>query len=225
MNSIESAAGLYESLGLTAREPQREDPNELTQKDFMKLLVTELTNQDPTKPMDNAELASQISQFSVVSGIDELNDSFDKFSASIVSDQALQASTLVGRDVLVPVSSANLESGGSVRGVVGLDSSAADVRVLVHDGTGALVREITLGTQAKGEVRFSWDGQMDDGSFAPPGQYSISAQASRDGKEIAPYVLTEATVESVSVGSNGQGLLLNLEGLGAISFNDVAEIR
>ncbi|HEB97664.1 MAG TPA: flagellar hook assembly protein FlgD [Sedimenticola thiotaurini] len=225
MNAVDSSTDIYQSLGLTGREAEQASTNELTQKDFMKLLVTELTHQDPTKPMDNKELASQISQFSVVSGIDQLNDSFADFSSSMISDQALQASGLVGRDVLVPVNSALLETGGTIRGVVGLDGSAADVRVLVQDGSGALVREIDLGTQPKGEVSFTWDGQRDDGSYAPPGQYLITAQASRDGSQIAPYVLTQASVDSVSVGGEGQGLALNLRGLGAIAFKDVAEIR
>jgi len=154
-----------------------------------------------------------------------LNTSFDSFSRSMVSDQALQASNLVGRDVLVPMNMGNLTTGGSIDGVVGLDSSASDVTVLVQDASGALIREISLGTRPQGEVSFSWDGLMDSGDYAPPGLYQVTARATQDGKEIAPYLLTEARVDSVSIGNAGEELALNLRGLGMVSFKDVAEIR
>jgi len=73
MSAIAAENTIYESLGLTRNEPPKASNSELTQQDFMKLLVTELTHQDPSKPMDNNELATQISQFSVVAGIDKLN--------------------------------------------------------------------------------------------------------------------------------------------------------
>ena len=154
-----------------------------------------------------------------------MNESFTGLSGSLLSDQSLQAANLVGRDVLVPVNGGYLEAGRSIDGVVGLDSSASDVTLSVYDSSGALLREINLGTQPKGEVNFSWDGLMDSGEYAPPGQYQISAQAMVDGQAVAPYVLTEARVSSVSIGAAGQGLALNLLGLGAVAFDDVAEIR
>ena len=225
MSAITAEQTIYESLGLSRREPAKASNSELTQKDFMKLLVTELTHQDPSKPMDNNELATQISQFSVVAGIDKLNTSFDSLSQSMVSDQALQASNLVGRNVLVPLNRGNLTLGGTIEGVVGLDSSASDITVMVQDASGALIREISLGTQPKGEVNFSWDGLMDSGDYAPPGPYQITARASQDGSDIAPYLLTEARVDSVSIGTAGKDLALSLQGLGMVSFKDVAEIR
>lgn len=224
MTAINSDNTLFQTLGLT-QELEQQKNNDLQLEDFLELMVTELTHQDPFKPMDNSELATQISQFATVSGIDELNESFTGLSGSLLSDQSLQAANLVGRDVLVPVNGGYLEAGGSIDGVVGLESSASDVTVSVYDSSGALLREIILGTQPKGEVNFSWDGLMDNGEYAPPGQYQISAQAMVDGEAVAPYILTEARVSSVSIGSAGQGLALNLLGLGAVAFDDVAEIR
>lgn len=224
MSAVTTETDLYQTLGL-ARELEQRKGNELQLEDFLNLMVTELTHQDPFKPMDNSELASQISQFATVSGIDQLNESFSGLSSSLVSDQSLQAANLVGREVLVPANTGYLGNGGSIDGVVGLDTSASNVTVGVYNSSGALVREINLGTQQQGEVSFSWDGLMDDGEFAAPGQYRLSAQATVDGEPMAPYLLTQARVASVSIGAPGQGLALNLHGLGAISINDVAEIR
>jgi flagellar basal-body rod modification protein FlgD len=224
VNAITNDTTLFQTLGLS-QELQQKSNGELQLEDFLDLMVTELTHQDPFKPMENSELASQISQFATVSGIDELNDKFSDLSGSLLSDQSMQAANLIGRNVLAPLGGGYLETGGSVDGVVGLNDPASDVTVSVYNAGGALVREIELGTQTKGEVRFSWDGTADTGEYAPAGQYQITARASNNGEEFSPYVLTEAEVSSVSIGTGGQGLALNLKGLGPISFNDVAEIR
>lgn len=225
MSAITTEADLFQTLGLARDLETAGSANELQLEDFLNLMVTELTHQDPMKPMDNAQLATQISQFATVSGINELNNSFSELSNALHSDQALQATSLVGHDVLVPLNTGYLNSGGSISGVIGIEQPANDLVVRVTDAAGALVREISMGAQQTGEVRFNWDGLMDDGNFAPPGQYRISASAVIDDQTVSPYILMEAVVESVSIGQPGQPLLLNLAGVGAVPFNDVAEIR
>ncbi len=224
MSAITNESDLYSTLGL-AREIEQTKDKQLALEDFLELMVTELTHQDPFKPMENSELATQISQFATVSGIDELNSSFSDLSGNLLSDQALQAANLVGHDVLAPIGTGYLPTGGSVEGMVGLYSPASNVTVRITNSAGALVREISLGTQPKGEIAFSWDGMTNDGTYAPPGQYQISADATQDGESIVPYTLIKAKVNSVSLGGAGQEMALNLEGLGPISFNDVAEIH
>lgn len=217
-------AELYSSLGL-GRELEAKRDSGLQMEDFMKLMITQLTHQDPFKPMDNTELATQISQFATVSGIEQLNSTFSDLSESMVSGQALQAATLVGRNVLVPLSSGALAAGGTLKGVVGLSEPASNVTVRISDPSGALLKEINLGTRPKGEVHFTWDGLDENGDLMPPGQYQVEAQAMSNDVPVSPYILVEAQVASVSIGAPGQGIALNLLGLGAISFNDVAEIR
>jgi flagellar basal-body rod modification protein FlgD len=224
MSTITTESDLFQTLGL-ARELQSEDSNEMALKDFMNLMVTELTHQDPFKPMDNTELATQISQFATVSGIDELNNSFSDLTSSLLSGQTLQAASLVGHDVLAPISTGYLSSGGTIEGMVGLYSAATDVTVQVYDSSGALVREIDLGTQKKGEVSFTWDGITDDGSYAAEGAYTITATSQQDGESVVPYTLIKAKVASVTLGGSGTEMALNLEGLGQIAFGDVAEIH
>ncbi len=224
MSAINTESDLFQTLGL-ARELQSEESSELALQDFMNLMITELTHQDPFKPMENTELATQISQFATVSGIDELNNSFDDLAGSLLSDQALQAANLVGRDVLIPSDVGYYSTGSTLDGVIDMDSSASDVVVRVYNTSGVLVRELELGTLASGQTQFSWDGTTDSGDYAPSGNYYVTAEGIVDGESVAPYTLLEAKVGSVSLGASGQGLILNLEGLGAISFNDVAEIH
>jgi len=218
---------IYASLGLTKTEDKEEkrSSNELAQEDFMKLMVTQLTHQDPFKPMENGDFLAQIAQFSSVSGLDKLNDSFSSLAASMASNQAMQAGSLLNREVVVESEHGLLPQGGMMAGMVDLPTSAGNVVVSIKDAQGALVKEITLGTQSEGRIGFGWDGSMDNGDYAPPGVYSISTEAVMDNENVALPTLVVARVESVSLGTAEQGLILNLNGLGSVAFNNVAEIR
>lgn len=225
MTAITSQYDLYEDIGLTNNSIQEEkEQGQLGLEDFMQLLVTELTHQDPFKPMENSEMATQVSQFATVSGIDDLNNSFNELRATLTSDQALQAATLVGHDVLVESSVGALTSGEPLQGSVVLPSSATNVRVMITSQSGELVRELQLGTHEAGQVAFSWDGYDDAGDYVGDGLYQVSAIANVDDAEMAPSTLVSAEVESVNLGGSG-GIQLNLSGLGQISMNDVAQIQ
>ncbi|RLJ19323.1 hypothetical protein DJ030_09890 [bacterium endosymbiont of Escarpia laminata] len=222
MNTISTDNDIYSGLGLTTQASVN-NSNVLGMDDFLNLMITELNHQDPTKPMDNSQLATQISQFSTVSGIQDLNSAFTGLSADLTSGQALQAANLVGHEVLVATNSGWLSNGGSVRGVTELPSSAADLTVRVTDASGALVREIELGSQSAGQIKFSWDGYDDRGNYMPEGVYEITAHATVDDAELSPYVYLNAKVDSVNLGG-ADGLGLNIQGLGQISMNNVAQI-
>jgi flagellar basal-body rod modification protein FlgD len=224
MSAVNSNYDLYTTLGLTPPQDQAASGSELGIKDFMNLLVTELTHQDPTKPMENTELATQISQFATVSGIDELNSSFGDFSNNMLANQTIQAASLVGHEVMIESYLGVLSSSGSLSGNIYLPASGASVTLQIHDSSGALVRELSLGQQEEGMVEFNWDGLTDSGDYAAPGQYTLSATAEIDGEEQALSTLVNANVESVSIGSSN-GVLVNLDGLGLVSINDVLEIH
>jgi len=223
MSTIPSSDELFSSLGLTASDTQAPQQQGLQMEDFMNLMVTELTHQDPSKPMENTEMATQISQFATVSGIDDLNNSFAGLSSTISSDQALQASNLLGHQVLVPSQVGWLDSGENLTGSIDLPASASNVTLRITDSSGALVRELALGGHEPGTLAFNWDGYDDQGDFAGSGRYQVTAQAMVDGVEMAPAVNVTAKVESVSMG--GSGVRLNLAGLGQVSMNDVKQIQ
>lgn len=217
---------VYASLGLATKEKEEtRSSNELAQADFLKLMVTQLTHQDPFKPMENGDFLAQIAQFSSVSGLDKLNDSFGALSASMTSNQAMQAGALVGREVLVDMNAGLLPQGGTMKGAVDLATNAGNVTVSIKDAAGALVKEISFGTQTKGRLEFSWDGSTESGGYASPGVYSVSTEAVMDSENIMLPTLIAAQIDSVSLGSGQQGLLLNLDGLGSVAFEDIAQIR
>jgi flagellar basal-body rod modification protein FlgD len=193
------------------------------QEAFLKLMTTQLQNQDPFKPMESGDFLTQIAQFSTVEGIGELNKGFSELSQSLVSNQALQATNLVGRQVLAPTGVAALTQGGTIRGNVELPAASGDVVVNVYDQAGQVVRRLELGAQSSGPVAFQWDGLKNDGTFAAPGAYFVSAEASIDGQYESVETLLVSDVRSVTL-SNSGGLLLDLNGIGALDFNEVRQI-
>lgn len=216
-----------DSIGLRSTEQLQETVSgsreKLGQEDFLELMVAQLRNQDPMKPMENGDFLGQIAQFGTVSGIEDLQESFTGLSESLVSNQALQASNLVGRSVLAPTGTAVLEQGGSVRGVVELPNSSPAVSLKVYDTTGQLVRDLSLGSQASGPVSFQWDGIRDDGTFASPGSYFISSEAEYGGQVEAVETLVQNRVNAVTLGQSG-GLVLDLEGIGPLDFSEIRQI-
>jgi len=210
----------FSSFGLGASDAT--DGGKLGQEEFLKLMITQLKNQDPFKPLESGEFLGQLAQFGTVSGLSDLKTSFDGLATSLVSNQALQAAGLVGRSVLVAGPAAYHDSTGPLTGAVDLPASSSIVRVQISDATGEVVRMLDLGGQAAGHVRFEWDGIASDGSAAPPGVYSVAAQY-LDGKEMrGASTLVHADVESVTLGT--QGLAVQLRGLGAVPFSDIEEI-
>jgi flagellar basal-body rod modification protein FlgD len=195
----------------------------LGQDQFLELMVAQLKNQDPTKPMDNSQFLGQIAQFGTVSGIQDLQKSFTEMAGALQSNQALMASGLVGRSVMVPGGAGLLPTGGALTGSVNLPMGVSDLAVSITDDSGQLVRRLVLGGQQAGDVRFSWDGLNDAGASAAPGRYQVTAEALVDGKTYAADTSISALVESVSLGG-AQGMLLNLTGLGSVSLGDVKQI-
>lgn len=196
----------------------------LEQEQFLELMVAQIQNQDPFKPLENGEFLSQMAQFSTVSGIQDLQSSFSQFAGSLTSNQALQASALVGRHVLVPSSTGVLFEDGVVFGTAQLDTHATDVLVTVSDANGQVVRQVSLGPQPAGQLAFSWDGENDAGEIAEPGIYQFEVNAVVDGQSTALNTFMAARVDSVTLGRNGQGTVLNLAGQGAVDLTEVREI-
>jgi len=188
---------------------------------FLKLLVTQMKNQDPLNPLDNAQVTSQLAQISTVSGIDKLNATLNSMSSSFLASQSLQASGLIGHAVLAPGNSMLLQSGG---GAAGMDlAQAADhVSVTIRDSAGQIIKTIDMGAQDAGIHTFPWDGSTDAGGHAKDGAYTFQVVAVQGGKQVDAQALGVGVVKSVSLG--GSDLQLNTIGLGAVSVGQVKQI-
>ena len=192
------------------------------QSRFMKLLVTQMQNQDPLNPMDNATLTTQIAQLNTVTGINQLNTSMQSLLSGFQAGQALQSASLIGRSVLVPGSSMAL-SQGQAPFALDLAKAATAVQLTVRDSAGQVVRVQQLGAQPVGQQELTWDGKTDAGTNAPDGRYSFAIEASGAGQKVAATTLAFGQVASVSLASGAVSLAI--PALGNVALTDVRQVR
>lgn len=196
----------------------------LTQEDFFALLTQELSHQDPTKPVENNEMISQMTAFSTTDGVSELNEQFTSFAASMSSSQALQASSLVGRSVLVDDNVFGMEEGEEVKGKLVTDKPASNVNIYVENVAGEIVQTVPVGSVDAGEFTFTWDGQGADGEPAPEGAYRFRVAGLVEGKASELQAMTYRKVDSVTLAGAGGNILLNLNGGSTMKLSDVVEV-
>jgi flagellar basal-body rod modification protein FlgD len=197
----------------------------LGQDQFLKLMTTQMTHQDPNDPMKSTEFLTQMAQFGTVSGIQDLQQSFASFATSINSDQALQATGLIGHYVSVQSTQGVLPAGGEISGNANLTSSTPDLKIAITNSTtGELVQTIDLGNQGSGAIPFSWDGTNSAGTLASPGIYKIQASALVDGKNTIVPTDINSRVESVNMAKGSSGLKVNLAGDNSVDFANIKQI-
>lgn len=199
---------------------------------FMTLLVTQLKNQDPLNPLDNAQVTSQLAQLSTVTGVNKLNATLESLKSSYQSAEAMQATNLIGHGVLVEGYQTQLTDGKAILGVE-LDSAADKVQVVVTSNiTGKEVAVIELGAQQPGVVPIAWDGVPDptrlgeDGKpvTLPNGTYTYKVVASRGDEELEDArTLSFDSVASVTTNSK-DGIKLNLPVKGAVTMADIKQV-
>ncbi|MGJ8671125.1 MAG: flagellar hook assembly protein FlgD [Oceanococcus sp.] len=196
---------------------------QLGQTDFLELMVAQLQNQDPFKPMENGDFLGQMAQFSTVNGLQELNDKFSGLSASISGDQALQAASLIGRDVLVAQENFSLNNSGDSAGLAFVADGASSVVVDIHDAGGQLVRSINVQAPSAGVQRLSWDGLDASGDEVAAGSYRVSARQATAAGEVALPVMVAGQIDAVALGGT-DGTRLRTAQLGEINMNAVREL-
>lgn len=204
----------------TGAAPSIASSNAASEQRFLKLLTTQLNNQDPLNPLDNAQLTSQLAQMSTVSGIEKLNATLQSLVDQSGSNQVLQAASLIGRSVLVPGQQLALQQGAAVPFAVDLAAPSESVKVTISNAAGQTVRSYDLGALPPGVKNLSWDGKADNGAVLADGAYSINVSASGAGS--AATALTYANVVSVAQGSSG--VALDLADSRKVGFGDVRQI-
>jgi flagellar basal-body rod modification protein FlgD len=199
--------------------------NSDSEQRFLKLLVTQLNNQDPLNPMENAELTSQLAQMSTVSGIEKLNSTLSGLVSQTGSNQVLQAASLIGYNVLSPgntLATKDPEAGKDPAAqafAVQLPGTAAGVEIKIVDASGKTVRTIAAGGMTEGVNAVTWDGKDDAGNVVPAGSYKFTVAASNGGTAVEATALTFAQVAAVKQGASG--VTLELASGQSIALSDV----
>lgn len=208
----------------TSASKTKKDASSLDQNDFMKLMLQQLKSQDPLNPADNTEFISQMAQLTSVSGISEMNENLAGLTKSLYSAQLLDASSLIGKDVLLETDVAALPPSGSVQGQVNLATSTTALDIEIIAPTGEVIGKVPLGPQRAGAVAFEWNGVGLNGERMPPGTYQIRANYLNGNTLEAVATEVRSEVMSVSVPAGGGTPQVQVQGLGTVSMSQIIEI-
>lgn len=206
------------------------------QDNFLTLLIAQMKNQDPTNPMDNSQLTSQLAQINTLAGIEKLNTTLGMVSGQIDNSLSVNAGNMIGRGVMVPGNrilvakpeqnqqNSNVDETVTTPFGFELMSDADSVIVSIQDANGNVVREVDLGAIRAGVSSFTWDGKINDGSIAPDGSYTFTVNASYDGKKVSSTSLAYSVVYGVINSKVNNKVLLDLGILGSVSIDEVRQI-
>lgn len=209
--------------GTSSQSGAVKDKTTLGKDDFVKLLMTQLGNQDPTSPMDNQAFVAQLAQFANVELLQGANTRLDTMALATASSNQTLAAGLVGKDVAFKSDSVHLQAGQAAPLEANLAGSATEVTAVVMDASGKPVRTLRLGAQSAGALSASWDGRDDLGQPQPPGDYTVRITASDlAGKSVSVSQRGTGRVSGVSF---EQGYPELLVGGTRLKMSDVIEIH
>lgn len=221
VNDVSGAQSVYDKInaqnqaGSTSTQSSSNADSEM----FMKLMIAQLQNQDPTSPAETSEFMQQIASMSTVENIAKLNTTMENMSASLLSSQAaLQASSMIGQDIYAKTDVAQVGESGEIRGVVELPVSTENLRVSIYDSANKLIDEVEMGSQGSGDHYFVWSA-----GDRPAGNYRVVAEAQVDGNYKTASSFIAYNVNSVTLGQNGIGMKVNTDA-GSVDFSDVKRI-
>jgi len=224
VSNTTSSGGVPATL-MNAVNPKTTKPTDSVQADtdkFMTLLITQLKNQAPLNPLDNAQVTSQLAQLSTVTGINKLNETMNTLQGNYQLSSQLQATSLIDHGVLIEGSDLTLKDGKSIFGVE-FGSAADAARIDIVNASGKVVHSLAMNSGVDaGVIPLTWDGTLEDGTKAPDGKYSVKLTAvagDQTLKDAKP--LTFTTVSSVSTGAGG--LKLNLP-IGQVTMEQIKQV-
>ena len=224
--SQQSLSAILNKLGINSSEksnvPKAKD--QLGQEDFLKLMTTQLQNQDPFAPMENGEFIAQMAQFSTVTGITSMDESLKNVAAKLGETRIATAANMLGHSVLVPGKIARADDDGSVNGVIDLPSASTNVNVVFKSQNGEILDTINLGNQSSGLVGFAWHGAPKDMIESDEPIFVEAYANSGKGMEgVNSSIFAE--VLSSSAGDGDSGVMLDVRDYGTISANEVIKFR
>jgi flagellar basal-body rod modification protein FlgD len=192
------------------------------QDKFMTLLITQLKNQDPLNPLDNAQVTSQLAQLNTVTGINKMNETLNSLKTEYQASANLAATNLINHGVLVEGKNLQLADGKSLFGVE-LGSYADQVQVEIRSSGGKVVQTVTMKNVEAGVLPLAWDGKQADGTTAPNNMYSMTIKATRGSEELTDAkTLQFGTVASISTGANG--VKINIPSYGQVTMDAIKQV-
>ena len=184
----------------------------VTQDDFLKLLITQLQNQDPLAPMDNQEFAAQLASFNSLGQLIDINQKLGGLQNTYATTNQMSATAMIGKEITIEANTVTLASAGSAKIGFQLGANAARAVVNVLNDAGVLVRQIDAGAQSAGERNVAWDGKDGSGQRLKSGLYHFEINAiDVKGTKVAATAQLRGIVTGVKL--NGSEPILDVGGV------------
>ena len=211
-----------------ASNVKNKQKTELNQEDFLALMVAQLKNQDPFKPLDPSQYVGQLAQFSSVSGLSSMNQQLTNLTSSLRGNQVLDGAGLIGRTVIAPGTNVYLDAATYSdrilpQGMVDVPAGASSVQLIVKDSTGVTVKSQPI-DNSRGMQGFSWDGTTNSGGNAAAGSYKIEVVAKVGNENVSLGTSVAARVSSVALDPSTGGLVLTTDPLGDVGMSDIERV-
>jgi len=191
--AVTSTISQIQSAATTAQQQTatKSDPSQLGESDFLKLLTTQLQQQDPTQPMDNTAMVAQLAQFSALEQMTNVNTTLTQMLTGQGTALEANSAGMVGKTAIFSTDQVSLTQGKPASITANLSQAATNVTLTIQDGTGNTIRTIGEGACASGNNTFTWDGNDDSGNQLPTGTYT------------AQVLATDINGRSISLTQNG----------------------
>ena len=224
-SSEQSLNSILNKLGINSNENVKKTKKDsLGQADFLKLMTTQLQNQDPFAPMDNGDFIAQMAQFSTVTGITEINNNLTNIGSKLEPNRIATAAQFLGHSVLIPGKVVSPDENGEIHGVIDLPASSTDVGLTFTNDSGEVVKTINLGSQNKGLVGFSW---VDIPDSLKKSNERLTIQAYAGNKNASDGVSTAVynKVIAASTPKDSDDVLLELKDYGEVSASRAIKLK
>jgi flagellar basal-body rod modification protein FlgD len=189
---------------------------QINQTDFLRLITTQLTSQNPLSPADPTQFVSQLEGMSEVS-------SMQSMQSSLQASQVMSGTTLLGHSVLAPGTTATLAAGGTIGGAATAPAGATQLTVSITDASGAAVSSFKVTPQSSGLTPFIWNGKTSSGAAAPAGTYTVAVSATVNGASQTVNPLVVSKVDSVLIDPTTQAVDLETDS-GTVPLNSVVSV-
>ncbi len=190
---------------------------------FLKLLVTQLSHQDPLNPMDDKDMTAQLAQFSSLEQLTNINTGIETLNTTMTQNQLTNAVSYIGKSVKASGYSLSKEDGTVSNVYYSLGETVSDASINIYDADGTLVRSVGIGTKSSGEYEYGWDGLDSSGEEVADGLYSVAITAyNSSGKQVMVQTQVSGIVSGVTT-SNGSAYL-NLKDGRTVALTNVSQI-
>jgi flagellar basal-body rod modification protein FlgD len=224
-SSNQSLTNILDKLGINSAKEKfapKETRDQLGQEDFLKLMTTQLQNQDPFAPVDNADFIAQMAQFSTVTGITSMDETMKSVSEQLSEMRIASTTQMMGHSVLVPGKYARPDRDGVISGVVDLPDTASNLNIIFENSSGEVLHQDALGTQKSGLVGFEWKDLPESMKLSkePITIRAFTGNAGDTG-ELATQVFANVSGTSRTDGS----VMLEVEDYGSIDPSQVVRFK